>query len=77
MLLMLDERSPVPYWEQLAGILREQIRTGEIDYRVPSITTLSQEYGIARNTVVRALQELENEGLVRSVQGRGTFVLDR
>lgn len=73
---MLDERSPLPYHEQLSNILRAKIVSGEIDYRLPSLTTLSQEHGISKNTVVHAIETLEAEGLVRSVQGRGTFVLD-
>lgn len=77
MLTVLNERDPMPYHEQLSNILRAKIISGEIDYRVPSITTLAQEYGIARNTAVRAPGTLEDEGLIVTVQGRGTFVLDR
>jgi hypothetical protein len=38
---MLDERSPLPYHEQLSNILRAKIMSGEIEYRLPSLTTLS------------------------------------
>lgn len=44
---------------------------------MPSETTLSQEFGLARGTVVKALDALEEEGLVTRVQGRGTFVRDQ
>jgi DNA-binding transcriptional MocR family regulator len=44
---------------------------------IPSEATLSQEYGLSRGTVVKALDALERDGLVRRVQGRGTFVSER
>jgi DNA-binding GntR family transcriptional regulator len=44
---------------------------------MPSETTLTQEYGLARGAVVKALDYLEREGLVERVQGRGTFVTSR
>jgi GntR family transcriptional regulator len=77
LLVMLDELSPVPYHEQLSNILREQIASGAIEHRVPSLSTLSQEYGVSRNTVIHALATLESEGLIVTVQGRGTFVVKR
>jgi DNA-binding GntR family transcriptional regulator len=44
---------------------------------MPSEATLTQEFGLARGTVVKALDALEQEGLVTRVQGRGTFVRDQ
>ncbi|MDQ2874249.1 MAG: GntR family transcriptional regulator [Actinomycetota bacterium] len=41
---------------------------------VPSETSLVQEFGVARGTVRRAIEVLRDEGLVLTVQGRGTFV---
>jgi len=73
----VDENSPLPYWEQLANILRERIRTGEIQHRVPSLNTLTQEFGLSRNTVIKAISALETDGLVVTRQGRGTFVTRR
>jgi GntR family transcriptional regulator len=72
----IDLRSAVPAYQQLAAILREQIASGELaaDQMVPSETTLIQRYGIARGTVRRAIEVLRDEGLVVTVQGRGTFV---
>jgi DNA-binding GntR family transcriptional regulator len=73
----VDENSPLPYWEQLANILRERIRTGEIQHRVPSLNTLTQEFGLSRNTVIKAISAREADGLVVTRQGRGTFVTRR
>ena len=41
---------------------------------MPSENTLAQEYGVARGTAKKALDSLVEAGLVRRVQGRGTFV---
>jgi GntR family transcriptional regulator len=75
----IDHDAAEPVWRQLAAILRDQIESGELPPGrvMPSETTLSQEYGLSRGTVVKALDALEADGLVRRVQGRGTFVAER
>lgn len=72
----IDTLSTIPAYRQLAGILREQIESGKITPGdpLPSETTLQQEYGIARGTIRRAIELLRDQGLVVTVQGRGTFV---
>jgi DNA-binding transcriptional MocR family regulator len=61
---------------QLAGILRGRINTGKYapGARLPTITAMVGETGLAPDTVRRAVRELAAEGLVRTVRGRGTFV---
>lgn len=73
---MIDHEGPVPVYRQLADILRAQIADGTLPANrpIPSITRLQQEYGIARGTIVKAIQTLEDEGLVFSVPGRGMYV---
>ena len=66
--MTIDVGSRVPFHEQLAAILREKIRTGEIDSRVPSIVTLAQEYGVASRTAAHALGTLADEGLIVAVR---------
>jgi DNA-binding GntR family transcriptional regulator len=44
---------------------------------VPSLNTLTQEFGLSRNTVIKAISALEADGLVVTRQGRGTFVTRR
>ena len=44
---------------------------------VPSITRLTQEYGVSKGTAVKALDVLRREGLTRTVAGWGTFVAER
>jgi GntR family transcriptional regulator len=73
----IDRDGPSPVYLQLAAILRARIESGELPpgRRVPSETTLMQEYGLARETVRKAVRVLRDEGLVQIVQGRGAYVL--
>lgn len=69
------EAAEFPY-EQLAGILRERIRAGVYGRgrKIPPLLALEQEFGLSSMTVRRALHALADEGLLRIVPGRGTFV---
>jgi GntR family transcriptional regulator len=75
----IDRDGPDPVYQQLAAILRTRIEAGEIPAgrAVPSETTLMQEYGLARETVRKAVRVLRDEGLVRIVQGRGAYVVPK
>ena len=75
--MSVDHDSDVPPYLQLAAILREAIRSGEIGPRrpLPSMTALHQEYGLARGTIRKAVGVLADEGLVRIRPGWGTFVV--
>ena len=66
-------------YRQLADQLRERILSGELPPRtpLPSAKTLAQEHGIAVGTVTRAVEVLRQEGLVRTIPGRGVWVVDR
>ncbi|XTZ18214.1 GntR family transcriptional regulator [Micromonospora echinospora] len=73
---MIDLHSGVPRHRQLADVLRARIRSGEWPpgSLLPSETRLSQEYGLGRGTVRRAVAILRAEGLVDVASGRGTRV---
>jgi GntR family transcriptional regulator len=71
----IDHDAATPLYLQLAGILRDQIGRGELTSRVPSLKTLSQEHGVSHVTAEKALAVLKEEGIVRSVIGRGTYVV--
>jgi DNA-binding transcriptional regulator YhcF (GntR family) len=77
--MSIDPMSGVPVYRQLADLLRARILSGEIPPRtpLPSARTLSQEHGIAMGTVNRAFDVLREEGLVRTIPGRGVWVVDR
>jgi GntR family transcriptional regulator len=72
--MQIDPASPEYPYVQLADYLRSQISNGTITDVLPSILTLSQQTGLAVNTVRRALRILIDEGLIETRQGRGTFV---
>ena len=75
--MQIDETSPEHPYLQLAGLLRADIKSGKITSQLPSITTLTEETGLAVGTVRRAINILVKEGLVETVPGRGTFVVER
>lgn len=68
--------SAVPKYQQLVEILRGRVRRGELvaGDRLPSEARLCEDFGVSRITVRQALAELERDGLLDRVPGRGTFV---
>lgn len=67
---------PIPYYYQLEGLLREQLRHGRWTpgEQVPSEKQLCEIYSVSRTTVRQAIGHLVTEGLLYHVKGRGTFV---
>lgn len=76
---MIDRNSPVPPYRQIAAILRRQIETGEIPpgRRIPSLVEMEQEYGVARDTLRKAVRVLKDAGLVETVTGMGIYVIEK
>jgi DNA-binding GntR family transcriptional regulator len=74
----VDDHDPRVY-VRIAADLRGRIESGELQpgQPVPSITSLCQEWGVARETAAHALRVLEGEGLVRRYPGRGYYVTGR
>jgi GntR family transcriptional regulator, arabinose operon transcriptional repressor len=70
------ERSTQPKHERLRDQLIQQIATGQLKpgERIPSEHYLVRKLGIARTTIRQAMAALERDGLIRRVQGKGTFV---
>ncbi|MFH8555792.1 GntR family transcriptional regulator [Streptomyces celluloflavus] len=70
------EDDPRPPYVQAAEVLRRQIQAGALKpgEKLPSARELQAKYGIASSTVQNALRVLKHEGLIYSVQGRGSFV---
>lgn len=76
--MTIDRDGAVAPYLQLAEILRERIRSGEIPVgrRIPSQSELEQEFDIGRNTIKRAVEIIKSEGLVATSPGRGLFVVE-
>ena len=64
---------------RLAARMRREIAEGTLapGMPTPSITTLSQQYGHARQTCAKALRTLEEEGLLTRIPGLGYYVTGR
>jgi GntR family transcriptional regulator of arabinose operon len=75
----LDTTSQLPRYFQIYSALLAQIKTGALQAGValPSERQIAEQYGVARLTVVKALDLLEKDGLIDKQQGRGTFVLEQ
>lgn len=68
----------VPKYIQLANILRERIEAGTIGAgeQIPSETELEAESGLARGTVRKAIAHLAEQGVVVTVRGKGSYVVE-
>jgi GntR family transcriptional regulator len=71
-----DADSRVPRYLQVASVLRRRIRDGHwaVGDKIATLEELEREFSVARVTVRQAIDLLQGEGLVKSFQGRGTFV---
>lgn len=72
----LDYRDARPIYTQIADNFRSQIRAGVLAEgdKLPSVRELASELAINPNTIQRAYRELETEGWIASVSGKGSFV---
>ena len=75
-MITINYRDPRPIYEQVKFGLRRLILTGVLnpDDKMPSVRELSSQLAINPNTVQRAYRELEAEGYIYSVPGKGSFV---
>ncbi|HHW99476.1 MAG TPA: GntR family transcriptional regulator, partial [Firmicutes bacterium] len=72
----LDHRSPIPIYVQLQNQVKQAIAGGVLapGEQLPSVRELAGRLAVNPNTIARAYQELEREGLIETLRGRGTFV---
>ena len=77
-MIVLDYRDSRPLYEQVAERLRELMFKGALpqDAQLPSVRSLATELSINPNTIQRAYTELERQGYIYSIQGKGSFVSD-
>ena len=75
-MLTLNYRDSRPIYEQIKDGLRRMIVTSAMaqDEKLPSVRALATQLSINPNTIQRAYNELEQEGYIYSVAGKGSFV---
>ena len=75
-MIKLDMQSRKPIYEQLKEQILRLTMLGVLsaDEKLPSVRSLARDVGINPNTVQKAYQELERDGIISSVGGKGSFV---
>jgi DNA-binding GntR family transcriptional regulator len=73
----ISHPAPRLLWQQVYDDLCAEMDSGELaadPSRLPGELELAEQYGVSRDTIRRAIQELANEGRPVVLHGRGTFV---
>ena len=72
-----DVASRMPRYLQVASVLRRRVTDGQwgVGDKIATLEALEAEFGVARVTVRQAIDLLQGEGLLKSFQGRGTYVV--
>lgn len=76
MIILIDNKSGAPIYDQIYSQVKSQIISGALrqDEMLPSIRNLAKDLRISFITTKRAYEELEKEGFIYTVQGKGCFV---
>lgn len=76
MTVLIDNKSGSPIYDQIYSQIKAQIISGALaeDELLPSIRNLAKDLRISFITTKRAYEELEKEGFIYTVQGKGCFV---
>lgn len=74
--ILISNSSSVPLYEQISNQVKNQILNGELkpSEALPSIRMLAKDLKVSIITTKRAYEELEKEGFIKTVAGKGTFV---
>lgn len=77
-MIQLNYRDSKPIYEQIKEGLRRLVVTGALSAgeKLPSVRELASQLAINPNTIQRAYRELENEGYIYTLVGKGTFVAE-
>lgn len=75
-MISINYRDPRPIYEQVKSSMRRLILSGSMQpgERLPSVRDLSAHLAVNPNTVQRAYRDLESEGYIYSIPGKGSFV---
>lgn len=76
--MFINYRDSRPIYEQIKELFKQQILSGIIkkDEKLPSVRDVATELAINPNTIQRAYRDLETEGYIYSVAGKGSFAED-
>ncbi|MBR6113400.1 MAG: GntR family transcriptional regulator [Bacilli bacterium] len=76
MRMIISNTSSVPIYEQIKKNIIDQIMSDELkeDEMIPSIRNLASDIKISVMTIKKAYDELESEGYIKTIQGKGSFV---
>ncbi|HEY5561121.1 MAG TPA: GntR family transcriptional regulator [Clostridiaceae bacterium] len=74
--IRIDYTSDLPMYEQIETCIKENILSGELKFNdiLPSVRQLAKELNVSTITTKRAYIDLEHDGFIYTVSGRGTFV---
>lgn len=77
MKILISNQSELPIYAQIKEQIKEQILNGQIPEgtTLPSIRQIAKELGVSVITTTRAYNDLESEGFIASMQGKGSIVL--
>ena len=75
-MILIDYKSRKPIYEQIIENMKQLVVSGVLqrDDQVPSVRQLAQELAINPNTIQKGYAELERQGVIYSLKGRGSFV---
>ncbi len=76
--ILISSLSQTPIYEQIQNQIKEMVLSGKLksDEQLPSIRLMAKDLKVGIITVKRAYEELEKEGIVVNLQGRGCFVVE-
>ena len=75
-MIQLNYRDTRPFYQQIKDNIRHLVISKAIseNYKLPSVREMATSLAINPNTIQRAYRELENEGYIYTIPGKGTFV---
>ena len=75
-IFQINPQLDIPIYQQLVDMIRAGVKKGTLlpGQQLPTVQELAQQLSIARGTIKRAYDELEHQGLLQKIQGRGTFI---
>lgn len=75
----IDSKSPIPVWAQTKSRLLYLIMSGfyKEGEKLPTVRDLAVDYGINYNTANKVYRDLERDGFVETIRGKGCYVTDK